>query len=82
MSEAVYEFDFLHKVPSNVSDLLAQIVLGEGVICWQPKAHIFVAGWVPAQRMGYLLYLHNMSNVHCSCFLACLTVCPLCWSLQ
>lgn len=49
VSEVVYEFDFLHQIPSNVSDLLAQVVLCEGVICRQPEAHIFIAGWVPAQ---------------------------------
>ena len=54
VSEAVYEFDFLHKVPSNVSNLLAQIVLCEGVICWQPEAHILIAGWVPAQKEGLM----------------------------
>ena len=48
VSEVVYELDFLYKVPSNVPDLLAQIVLSEGVVCRQPEAHIFVAGWVPA----------------------------------
>ena len=75
MSEAVYEFDFLHKVPSNVSDLLAQIVLCEGVICRQPEAHIFIAGWVPAQRRGLLTSCFQVNLVQSLYVLsACLTV--------
>ena len=49
MGEAVYELYFLYQVPSNVPDLLTQVVLGEGVICWQPEADIFITGWISAK---------------------------------
>lgn len=50
VGEAVYELYFLYQIPSNVPDLLTQVVLCEGIICRQPEAHIFVTGRIPAQE--------------------------------
>ena len=45
--EVVDQLDLLNQVTSNVSDLFAQVVLGEGIISWQPEADILVARRIP-----------------------------------